>query len=88
MVISNEQPLSESIYLSKYPIPTKPESRNSPLDLSEMLIVKNSNIYLLWHSVFDPLVTSLYPGWHVSHDSTVVHALQPGEQAANEWKYE
>ena len=41
-------------------------------------------MYLLWHSVFAPLVTGLWPGWHVSHDSTVVHALQPAEQAANE----
>ena len=88
MVISDEQPLSESIYLSKYSIPSKLESRSSPVDLSEMLIVKNSNIHLLWHSLFDPLVTSLCPWWHVSHDSTVVHALQPGEQAANEWKHE
>ena len=46
MVILGDQHLLESVYLNKYSMSTKPESGSSPLylsDLTEMLIVKNSN---------------------------------------------
>ena len=41
MVISGDHPFLESVYLIQHSIPTKQESGSSPLDLVDMLIVKN-----------------------------------------------
>ena len=46
-VISGDWPLVKFTYISKYSIPTKTESGISPLDLRDLLIVKNSIVSLI-----------------------------------------
>ena len=68
MVISSDQPLLESIFLNKYPIPTKPKSETSPWDLldlpnlADMLIMKNSSGIVVAHSDESPCIKT-FPFW-------------------------